>query len=413
MSEDPLVEFLGSVELFSCFNDKNLKELSDQAELRSYDFGDTVYNTGDPGDGLYVIKSGSVRIFTEELGKEVSMGVRKQGEVFSEIAMLRDYPQESSVRSSSKTELLFFPRSVFAPLLEKNKEAQAFVTSYVAINSAGGFVSKLFNLRGKVKKGEVEEFIRSVGIKRVREGKVILEQGSLDDRRLYVLRQGKAQITHREGNSEFPLGTLERGDIFGERACLLRQEQVASAIAETDVVLLVIPEKTVHFILERNPKLREVLEERIRFAEKDLARQKTLAERRNRPLQLDLWSRQERGEKLIKRFRLVEQAEEMDCGAACLAMICRHYGIPMTLGKLRELANVTREGATLESLSKVGESLGFTTRGVKCSFDATLGFDLPFIAHWEGYHYIVFFGLSKLHVWVADPGPGFRKLTVV
>jgi ATP-binding cassette subfamily B protein len=412
VSEESLVEFLSSVELFSCFNDQELKELSEQAEIRNYDFGDAVYNTGDPGDGLFVIKSGSVRIFTEEQGKEVSMGVRKQGEVFSEIAMLRDYPQESSVRSSSKTELLFFPRTAFAPVLEKNPQALSFITSYVAINSAGGFVSKLFNLRGKVKKDEVEEFIRSVGIKRVREGSVILEQGGLEDRRLYVLRQGQVRITHKEGNSEFPLGTLEQGDIFGERACLLRQEQVASAIAETEVVLLVIPEKTVHFILEKNPKLREALEERIRFAERDLERQKILAERRNKPLQLDLWSRQERGEKLIKRFRLVQQAEEMDCGAACLAMICRHYGIPMTLGKLRELANVTREGATLESLSKVGESLGFTTRGVKCSYDAILGFDLPFIAHWEGYHYIIVYGLSKHHVWVADPGPGFRKMTV-
>ena len=98
MSEESLVEFLSSVELFSCFNDQELKDLSEQAEIRNYDFGDAVYNTGDPGDGLFVIKSGSVRIFTEEQGKEVSMGVRKQGEVFSEIAMLRDYPQESSVR---------------------------------------------------------------------------------------------------------------------------------------------------------------------------------------------------------------------------------------------------------------------------------------------------------------------------
>ena len=35
----------------------------------------------------------------------------------------------------------------------------------------------------------------------------------------------------------------------------------------------------------------------------------------------------------------------------------------MTVGKLREMANVTSEGATLESLARVGESLGFATRG--------------------------------------------------
>jgi len=412
LSETSLTEFLASVEIFSAFSAEELLQLAEKAEVRSFDFGDSVYNAGSPGDGLYVIKSGAVRIFTEEQGKEISMGVRKQGEVFAEIAVLRDYPHESSVRSSSKTELLFFPRTVFAPLLEKNEAAQRFVASYVAINSAGGFVSKLFNLRGKVKKEEIEEYIGSVGIKRVKSGRTILEQDSIEDRRLYVLRQGRVRLVRREGQTEFPLGTLKPGELFGEKACLLRQEQMATAIADSDVVLLVIPEKTVHFILERNTALRDVLMERIRFNDRDLERQKILAERRKKPLMLDLWSRPERGENLIKRFRLIEQAEEMDCGAACLAMICKHYGIPMTLGKLRELANVTREGATLDSLSKVGESLGFTTRGVKCTYEALLGFDMPFIAHWEGYHYIIVYGLSKHHVWVADPGPGFRKMTI-
>ena len=412
MSEHCSTEFLGSVEIFSAFTAGELETLAEGAELRHFEFGETVYNAGDPGDGLYVVKSGAVRVFTEEHGKEISMGVRKAGEVFGEMAVVRDYPHESSVRASSKTELLFFARERFTAVLGGNPDAQTFIASYVAISSLGGFVSRLFKLRGKVNKNEIEEYIRSVGIKRVRAGKVILEQGSADDRRLYVLRSGRVRIVHIESKTEYPLGNLEQGETFGEKSCLLRQEQPATVIAETDVVLLVIPEKTIHFILERNPKLREVLEERLRFFERDLERQKVLSERRNRPVLLDLWSRPDSGERIIKRFRLVEQAEEMDCGAACLAMICRHYKIPMTLGKLRELANVTREGATLDSLARVGESLGFTTRGVQCTFQALLGFEMPFIVHWEGYHYIVVYGMSKHHVWVADPGPGFRKLTV-
>jgi ATP-binding cassette subfamily B protein len=410
VSDDSLQEFLATVELFSAFTPDELGELASHAEIRHYEFGDTVVRAGDPGDGVYVIRSGAVRIFTEEQGKEISMGMRKAGEVFAEIEMLRDHRHESSVRASAKTEILFFPRGIVTPVISRSRDAESFITSYVAINSAGGFVSRFFNLRGKVDKGELEALVRSVGIKRIRAGRVILEQGDREDRRLYVVRQGQVRLVRREDNTEYPLATLDEGEVFGERACLMRQEQPASAVAETDVVLLIIPEKTVQLILERNPKLREALEERIRFNDRELQRQKLLAERRRKPLLLDLRSKPEMGEKLIKRFRLVEQAEEMDCGAACLAMLCRHYGIPMTLGKLRELANVTREGATLESLARVGESLGFTTRGVKCTYEALLGFELPFIAHWEGYHYIIVYGISKHHVWVADPGPGFRKL---
>jgi len=381
-------------------------------QSRFYSFGETVCNAGDPADGLCVIKSGSVRIFTEEHGKEISMGVRKAGEVFADIAMLRAYSHESSVRSSGKTELLFIPRAAMEPIIAGNQAALAFVASYVAINSAGGFVAQLFDLRGKLNKQELEEYVRSVGVKKVSAGKEILKQDARDDRRLYVVRQGEVRIVRNEDGTDYTLATLREGEIFGEKACLMRQEQTASAIATTDTRLLVIPERTVHFILERNPKLREVLDERIKYADRELDRQKRIEQRRKRPLRLDLHSKPELGERVIRRFGLVEQAEEMDCGAACLAMICKHYGIPMTLGKLRELANVTTQGATLDSLARAGESLGFTARGVQCTFDSLRGFDLPFIVHWEGYHYIIVYGVSKDRVWLADPALGFRKLSL-
>ncbi|MDE1184290.1 peptidase domain-containing ABC transporter [Paraburkholderia sp.] len=405
-------DFLATVEILSPFTREELERLAQQAQLRAYGFGETVDHAGDPSEGLYVIKSGSVRIFTEEHGKELSMGVRKTGEIFAEIGMLRPYAHECSVRSSGKTEILLIPRAAIEPVIAANQAALAFVASYVAISSAGGFVAQLFDLRGKLNKEELEEYVRSVGVKRVSAGKEILKQDARDDRRLYVVRQGEVRIVRHEDGNDYPLATLREGEIFGEKACLLRQEQSASVVAVTDARLLVIPERTVHFILGRNPKLLEVLEERIRYGDRELQRQKRIEQRRKRPLILDLHTKPEFGEKVIKRFALVEQAEEMDCGAACLAMVCRHYGIPMTLGKLRELANVTTQGATLDSLARAGEALGFTARGVQCTFDSLKGFDLPFIVHWEGYHYVVVYGVSKDTVWVADPGVGFRKMSV-
>jgi ATP-binding cassette subfamily B protein len=407
-----IADFLSTVEILSPFTREELERIAEHVQSRFHSFGETVCNVGDRAEGLYVIKSGSVRIFTEEHGKEISMGVRKTGEVFADIAMLRAYVHESSVRSSGKTELLFIPRTAIEPVIAGNQAALAFVASYVAINSAGGFVAQLFDLRGKLNKEELEEYVRSVGVKRVPAGKEILKQDGRDDRRLYVVRQGEVRIVRHEDGSDYTLATLREGEIFGEKACLMRQEQAASAIATTDTRLLVIPERTVHFILERNPKLREVLDERIKYADRELDRQKRIEQRRKQPLRLDLHTKPELGERVIRRFGLVEQAEEMDCGAACLAMICKHYGIPMTLGKLRELANVTTQGATLDSLARAGESLGFTARGVQCTFDSLRGFDLPFIVHWEGYHYIIVYGVSKDHVWLADPALGFRKLSL-
>ena len=405
-------EFLTSVDLLSALTRADIERLAESAQSRLLAFGDTVCTAGEEASGLFIVKSGSIRVFSTDGDKETSLGVRKAGEVFGEMVVLREYQHEWSARASSKTELLFIPRGVISPILAANPTARAFVASRVAVSSAGGLISHLFDLRSKVDKSELEELTRSVGVKRVSAGQEILKQGAGEDRRLYVVRHGEVSVVRHDEGGEYKLATLRKGETFGEKACLMRQEQAASVIAGADTTVLVIPERVVQLILERNPKVREALEERIRIIDRELQRQKKVAERRKPAVVLDLKSKPELGQNVIRRFAWIQQAEEMDCGAACLAMICKHYGVGMTLGKLRELANVTTQGATLDSLARTGESIGFTTRGLQCTFDTLRGFDLPFIVHWEGYHYVVVYGVSSTQVWVADPALGFRKLSV-
>jgi len=411
-ADQPQADFLATVDLFSTFTRADIDRIAQGAQPRFFAFGDTVCKAGEMADGLLVVKSGAIRVFAEEDGKEVSLGVRKAGDVLAEMAMLREYRHEVSARASAKAELLFIPRSCVGPIVAANPAARAFVASRVAISSAGGLISQLFDLRGKVDRNELEELIRSVGVKQVAAGKEVIKQDSRDDRRLYVVRHGEVRLVRHEEGTAYTVATLGQGETFGEKACLMRQEQFASVVAVSDAALLVIPEKTVQFLLGRNPKLREALEDRVRLLDRELQRQKKLSERRRLPAMMDLDSKAEFGEKVIPRFACVQQAEEMDCGAACLAMVCKHYGIGMTLGKLREMANVTTQGATMESLARTGESLGFTARGVQCTMDRLRTFELPLIAHWMGYHYIVVYGVSKRNVWVADPAIGFKKMTV-
>ena len=213
-SAPSLADFLASVEPLSLFSREELDRLAAQVETRSYAFGDTLCKRGEPAAGLYVIRSGSVRIIAEERGKEMSLGVRKEREVFGEIAMLRDYWHEVSVRASAKTEVLCIPRAALEPLLVANPAAQSFVTSYVAISSAGGFVTRLFDLRGKLSRAELEEYVSSVGVKRVSAGKEIIHQGAGGDMRLYVVRQGEVSIAREEDGTVYQIAKLGAGSIL-------------------------------------------------------------------------------------------------------------------------------------------------------------------------------------------------------
>ena len=410
MNNTELVEFLRSVEILSVLGEEELLSISNQLETRSYEFGDSVCEAGNAAEGLYIVYSGTIRLFKSEAGKEMSVGLRKAGQTMAELAALRDHKHEYSARASSDAELFVLPLGVLKPILEKNQQAASFVTNHVAITSAGGLLTQVFDLRRKVNQQELEELVGSLGVKRFPAGNVILEQDGSGDRRLYFVRSGTVKISRSEKKTERHLATVRQGESFGEKPALTGQRQPFAATAETDVTVLIIPEHSVRLILERNPDFRKILELRVRATEREFERQEKLAAERERPILFDIRSKSGPGRKVLRRFPLIEQAEEMDCGAACLAMLAKYYKIPITLGKLREMANVTTEGATLDSLAKVGESLGFTTRGLKCDFDALLGLELPFIAHWEGYHYIVIYGVSKTHVWVADPALGFVKM---
>lgn len=407
-----LAELLATTELFAGLKRSELARLACAAETTQVDFGETVYAAGDRGTGLYVVKSGAVRLLADMQGKEVNLGVRRETDVFAEMAALKDCCHETSARAAAKTELALIPRTAIAEVLNRNVAAQRTLACFVSMRSAADYIACLFNLRDKVSDNEIRDLIKNVGVKRVRAERTVLEQDAANDRRLYVVRHGKVRIVRKEAGVEYRLATREPGEVIGEQACLNGQNQPASVIADTDVTLLVLPQDIVQQILARNPQARSVLEQRIRFVERELQRQQQLAQRRSKVIPLDLGSRPELGERIVKRFPLVQQAEQIDCGPACLAMICKHYDIAMTLGKLRELANVSAQGASLDSLARTAESLGFTARGVRCTYQELLTADLPLIVHWEGYHFVVVYGVSKNHVWIADPGAGFRKLTV-
>ena len=92
-------------------------------------------------------------------------------------------------------------------------------------------------------------------------------------------------------------------------------------------------------------------------------------------------------------------------------MVGRYWGRRFSINRLREIANVDRNGASLRSLATAAESIGFTTRPVKASLDKLAEQSLPAIVHWEGKHYIVVYEVKRDRVIVADPAISQLSLT--
>jgi ATP-binding cassette subfamily B protein len=112
-----------------------------------------------------------------------------------------------------------------------------------------------------------------------------------------------------------------------------------------------------------------------------------------------------------KTYPFYAQQSASDCGAACLVMIGKYWGKYLSVNRVRDMTNISRNGATLSAIANAAENFGFATRPVKATFDKLAEQSLPAIAHWQGNHFIVIYEINKKHIIVGDPAIGQRKLT--
>lgn len=99
----------------------------------------------------------------------------------------------------------------------------------------------------------------------------------------------------------------------------------------------------------------------------------------------------------------------MQCGIACLAMICRYYGKNYSLATLSEICQATNEGVSLLSISDAAEQLGMHTIIGYSSVAKLSKVTLPCILHWNQNHFVVLYKTKRGKYYVADPGKGLIK----
>ena len=114
--------------------------------------------------------------------------------------------------------------------------------------------------------------------------------------------------------------------------------------------------------------------------------------------------------KRIPKIEHIQQIDEMDCGAASLGMICRHFGRKVSLARIRQLCHTATDGTSLKALVRAASELGLAARALKVSLRNLPMMPLPAIVHWEGNHWIVLYDVDPEFVRVADPALGLRKL---
>src|SRR6266851_9908222 len=113
--------YLKQVSLFANLADEDLHELMAAAKRRAFRSGEVIFHRDDPGQVLYMIKDGKVKIcIISPDGQEISLAVLGKGEYFGEFALYDGLPRSADAIALEKVECYTLQRSDFQSAIMKN-----------------------------------------------------------------------------------------------------------------------------------------------------------------------------------------------------------------------------------------------------------------------------------------------------
>ena len=404
----------------------------------SFPFGGVLALEGEPTDALYVIVSGRARMIkVSDTGDEIPLNILHAGDSFGESELLDGQPRPVTVRASSDVLALRLERAAFVNLVELNPDIRTYLDLQNKHRQLQSFFRGFPAFARLPPDAVVAIVLAELEPREIAPGEIVVRQGDPAGP-MFLIESGSVRVFREDGGRRAYVASLGAGDYFGEVAALSGAPRGATVEAVTHARLLTLEPETIKRLANALPDFRARLDERIgQYSYKQRAKdlpegiedeilpaaadaQVQVSDEQIDSLETDA----EAGDKepfesegrfikrrrRVRRMRFVKQIDEMDCGAASLAMVTRHFGRAVPLARIRQLVNTGLDGTSLRSLCTAAEELGLAARSVKASPQNLDRMPLPAICHWDGDHWLLLYRLTRRHAYLADPALGFRRV---
>jgi HlyB family type I secretion system ABC transporter len=421
--------------LFQFLPEEHFEKLRALLQEEHYEFGDIIVRQGEPADSFYVLLSGRARVVkADQSGTEIVLASLKPGDSFGEAALAEGGSRSATVRCSTAVEALRLDRTDFLELAEQNPELKHYLEVTARHRALHGFLYQFSNF-GRLPVPALRSLIEKLEPIEVTKGRSIIKQGDAPGA-MFILEKGRARAFSSNNGSQRNLAFYRDGDFFGELSILQGSPRSATVEAFSDCRLLALQPEAVRDLKRHYPEFGQLMEERLaQYQAKTEARvpldfttemlpaetaahNKIAIDTQAQPVKTEDPNAPfaeeggffRKGKKRIRKIEAIEQIDEMDCGAASLGMICRHFGRKVSLSRIRQLCHTSTDGTSLKAICRAATELGLAARALKVSLRNLSLMPLPAIIHWEGNHWMVLYDVQEAFVKVADPALGLRKI---
>src|SRR6187402_2168334 len=114
----PLADTLAAVPFFSGLDAASIDRVVRGMRTRRFRRGEVIFHLGDPGDALFIVSSGAIKIMLpSDTGDEAIIATLRPGDVFGELALLDGAPRSATASALAATEAVVLPRDRFRELI--------------------------------------------------------------------------------------------------------------------------------------------------------------------------------------------------------------------------------------------------------------------------------------------------------
>ena len=116
-------QLLKNLPLFGELEDSDMREIWGHVHTRTYNKGNIILFEEDPGDSLFIINEGKVKITRlSEEGKEVILSILGEGEFFGEMSLLDGESRSANVIALSDSKVFILKRQDFLEIIHTNPQ---------------------------------------------------------------------------------------------------------------------------------------------------------------------------------------------------------------------------------------------------------------------------------------------------
>jgi len=116
--------FLANIKMFELLNEGDRVALAEVVDELSVPEGHTLFQAGDPGDSLFIVRSGEIELFIKDTaGQKIVLTTSEAGDMFGELAMLDTGPRTATAVALIDSEVLVLDRDDLVLLFQRQPEA--------------------------------------------------------------------------------------------------------------------------------------------------------------------------------------------------------------------------------------------------------------------------------------------------